>query len=183
MLDTPRIPCTRAASSLDSLVFLGPRSTARRCVSWICIVVLLAITTGCGGDSTASAPDCDRIDAAASAASRTMAASTEYLAQLMANSGDPEVIDAEAAQYLADVAAYHNALHAWVASSGSCAAPADGREQLGDLMELGRPATEAEFLSMIIDNLNDTEPVKLCAALSAEIGREITCPTSTDLSK
>ena len=143
--------------------------------------MLVTMPTGCGNDSNTPAADCDGIDAAARAASRRMATSTENLAQRMANGGDPHVVDTEAAQYLADVATYHNALHAWVALSGSCPAPLDGLEQLGELFELGRPATEAEYLDAMIDNLADTEPVKLCSALSAEIGRKISCPTSTGL--
>ena len=143
--------------------------------------MLVTMVTGCGGDRNTPAADCDGIDATARAASRRMATSTENFAQLMANGGDPHVVDTQAAQYLADVATYHNALHAWVASSGACPAPLDGLDQLGEFFELGRPATEAEYRNAMIDNLNDTEPVKLCAALSAEIGRKITCPTSTGI--
>jgi len=160
---------------LSRVQFLGIPMITRPSTLWGCVVVVV-LAAGCSGGIDSTAVDCDGIDAAARVAGRTMATSSESLAQLMADDGESVVIDTEAAQYLADVATYHNALHAWV-DAGDCPAPPGGLELHGDLFDLGRPATEAEFRSVAIANLSATEPMALCAALSAEIGRKIPCPS------
>ena len=139
-------------------------------------VVCVALATGCGDGSDTSAFDCGEINAAASATSRRVEASSGNLTRLINGNGSPDDIAPIAETYLADMAAYRESLQAWVTAE-SCPAPSGGLEQVGERLELGRPATQDEYLHALKHNIADTEPAMLCAALSAQIGKEITCPT------